>query len=31
MSASMADGWRSGFAKAFEHQNAALLPEPVGV
>jgi NAD(P)-dependent dehydrogenase (short-subunit alcohol dehydrogenase family) len=31
MSASMADGWRSGFAKAFERQNTALLPEPVGV
>jgi NAD(P)-dependent dehydrogenase (short-subunit alcohol dehydrogenase family) len=29
MSASMADGWRSGFAKAFERQNMALLPEPV--
>jgi NAD(P)-dependent dehydrogenase (short-subunit alcohol dehydrogenase family) len=29
MSASMADGWRSGFAKAFERQNTALLPEPV--
>lgn len=28
---SMADGWRSGFAKAFERQNTALLPEPVGV
>jgi NAD(P)-dependent dehydrogenase (short-subunit alcohol dehydrogenase family) len=31
LSASMADGWRSGFAKAFERQNTALLPEPVGV
>jgi NAD(P)-dependent dehydrogenase (short-subunit alcohol dehydrogenase family) len=29
MSASMADGWRGGFAKAFERQNTALLPEPV--
>jgi hypothetical protein len=29
MSGSMADGWRNGFAKAFERQNAALLPEPV--
>jgi NAD(P)-dependent dehydrogenase (short-subunit alcohol dehydrogenase family) len=29
MSASMADGWRSGFAKAFERQNTALLSEPV--
>jgi NAD(P)-dependent dehydrogenase (short-subunit alcohol dehydrogenase family) len=31
MSASMADGWRGGFAKAFERENTALLPEPVGV
>jgi NAD(P)-dependent dehydrogenase (short-subunit alcohol dehydrogenase family) len=29
MSGSVADGWRNGFAKAFERQNAALLPEPV--
>jgi len=29
MSVSMADGWRGGFAKAFERQNTALLPEPV--
>jgi len=29
MSASMADGWRNGFAKAFERQNAALVAEPV--
>jgi hypothetical protein len=28
MSATMAEGWRSGAAKAFERQNAALL-EPV--
>jgi NAD(P)-dependent dehydrogenase (short-subunit alcohol dehydrogenase family) len=28
MSGSMADGWRSGFAKAFERQNAALVVEP---
>ena len=29
MSVSMADGWRNGFAKTFERQNAALLAEPV--
>jgi NAD(P)-dependent dehydrogenase (short-subunit alcohol dehydrogenase family) len=29
MSGSMADGWRNGFAKAFERENAALLAEPV--
>ena len=30
MSASMADGWRNGFAKAFERQNAALIEaEPI--
>jgi NAD(P)-dependent dehydrogenase (short-subunit alcohol dehydrogenase family) len=30
MSASMAEGWRSGFVKAFERQNAAMLqPAPV--
>ena len=29
MSASMADGWRNGFAKAFERENAVLLAEPV--
>jgi NAD(P)-dependent dehydrogenase (short-subunit alcohol dehydrogenase family) len=27
MSASMADGWRNGFAKAFERENAALVAE----
>ncbi len=27
MSAPMADGWRNGFAKAFERQNAALVAE----
>jgi NAD(P)-dependent dehydrogenase (short-subunit alcohol dehydrogenase family) len=27
MSVSMADGWRNGFAKAFERQNAALVAE----
>ncbi|MGD0453549.1 MAG: SDR family NAD(P)-dependent oxidoreductase [Solirubrobacteraceae bacterium] len=27
MSRSMADGWRNGFAKAFERQNAALVAE----
>jgi NAD(P)-dependent dehydrogenase (short-subunit alcohol dehydrogenase family) len=27
MSASMADGWRNGFAKVFERQNAALVAE----
>jgi NAD(P)-dependent dehydrogenase (short-subunit alcohol dehydrogenase family) len=29
MSGSMADGWRNGFAKAFERENAALVAEPV--
>jgi NAD(P)-dependent dehydrogenase (short-subunit alcohol dehydrogenase family) len=29
MSRSMADGWRNGFAKAFERENAALLAEAV--
>lgn len=28
MSASIADGWRSGVAKAFERQNAALVADP---
>ena len=27
MSESMADGWRNGFAKAFERENAALVAE----